>query len=75
MVLGYAGGTMSLSRNYIVPTYLVLALAQAYLLQAARAAPLSGERVDGRLVGRVGAVGLVSLAALFALTNLLVRWE
>ena len=59
-VVGYAAGAMSLSRTYVIPTYLVLALATAYLNVADRDPP-HWYRVHGRLLKYAALLGVAGL--------------
>ncbi len=68
IVVGYAGGIFSLSRAYIVPTYLVIGLAAAHL-RLAWPDPPPDMRVDGRLAVRLLGVGVVGLVGLKVFTQ------
>jgi O-antigen ligase len=68
MVVGYAAGAFSLSRNYIVPTYLILGLATAFLGMAQWSSTRSG-RLDGRLLRRLGLVAAGGMVFLKLLTQ------
>jgi O-antigen ligase len=74
-VTAYATGLLSLSRNYVVPTYLVLGLCQAFLLQArpvpSRPAPARQPSVAWQLF----LPGVVSVAVIYVAIRLLVRWD
>lgn len=70
ILVGYAGGTFSLSRNYVVPTYLVLGLADAYLRTAVPFPPPAAG-LSWRMVVRLLVVGGVGFLALRLLTQLL----
>jgi hypothetical protein len=63
MVVGYAAGMYSLSRNYIVPTYLCLGIAQAYLTLAMPKPPAEYRLspVWAKQTALVGVGGLVFL--------------
>lgn len=78
ILAGYATGILTLSRVYIVPTYLMLGLAAAYL-EIARAREPARHSVfavvDGRLFGRLAGVGIASLASLEIGSRLMVHWE
>ena len=74
MAVAYCGGMLSLSRCYIVPTYLLLGLVTVYLRLAGRYAPLSVPRLDGRLLGRMAAVSVLCLLVIFTFVRLAVRW-
>jgi putative inorganic carbon (HCO3(-)) transporter len=71
LTVGYVVGMLSLSRNYVVPTALVLGLATAYLNVADREPP-AWYRVDRRLalvvvvLGVAGLVGVKAFVTLFA---------
>jgi hypothetical protein len=70
IVVGYAGGIFSLSRNYVVPTYMILGLADAYL-RVALPVPPGWLRFDGRMAGRLAIVGVAGLVGLKLLTQVL----
>src|SRR5262249_1846073 len=61
VVVGYTGGVWSLSRVYVEVTYLVLALAQAYLGMVGASAFPAWRRGLLRRLAWVGAVVLVGL--------------
>lgn len=69
ILVGYAGGTFSLSRNYVVPTYMVLGLADAYL-RMADPFPAAGA-VTWRMGGRLLVLGGAGLIVLRLLTQVL----
>jgi O-antigen ligase len=70
-IVGYAVGLLTVSRNYAVPTYMILGLSTAYLRLVAAGAPKLVpsliSRLDGRLVIRLGlfSVGFLALSNLF----------
>lgn len=68
IIVGYAGGIFSLSRGYIVPTYLVIGLAAAYL-RIAHPTPPPESRLDGRLAVRLLGVGVAGLVGLKIFTQ------
>jgi putative inorganic carbon (HCO3(-)) transporter len=70
ILVGYAGGTFSLSRNYVVPTYLALGLADAYL-RVAVPFPPPAAGLSWRMVGRLLVLGAAGLLFLRVLTQLL----
>jgi len=73
MVVAWAAGTFSLSRNYVVPTYLVLGLATAYV-SVALPDPPEEYRLNRTLVVRLILFGLGLLVFLKLFTQLLVRF-
>lgn len=73
MVVAYAAGTFSLSRNYVVPTYLVLGLATAYT-RIALPDPPAELRVNRALAVRLVLLGIGTLVFLKLFTQLLVRF-
>jgi hypothetical protein len=63
MVVGYACGIFTLSRNYIVPTYLCLGLATSYLTMAMPNPPMSA-CVTRNWLMRLAVTGLVGIVFL-----------
>jgi hypothetical protein len=63
MVVGYAAGIYSLSRNYIVPTYLCLGVVASYLSMAMPNPPYEA-RVSPIWFRRLAVVGIAGLAFL-----------
>jgi O-Antigen ligase len=72
IVVGYVAGMLSLSRTFVVPTYLVLGLTAAYS-QIARPSLPPWFYFDGRMAGRLVGLGIAGLIGLVVLTNLLLR--
>ena len=75
IIAGYAVGMLSLSRTYVVPTYLVLGLAGAYGEIARRNGvepPLP--RVSARLGVRLAALGVLFVAATYCFVRVFGRW-
>lgn len=70
ILVGYAGGIFSISRDYIVPTYLVLGVVDAYL-RCAYPAPPPWLAVTRRTWGRLAAIGVVGFLGLRLLTQVL----
>ena len=66
MVVAYATGLISLTRSYVIPTYLVLGVAAAYGNLVARDAPAAVPRLTVRLLRRVGAVSVICLIVIYA---------
>ncbi len=67
-------GLVSLSRNYSLPTYLLLALAISYLHLVAPHAPRAVPPLSQKLVARAVALSLAFFVALNVGTALLVQW-
>jgi len=76
-VCGYAAGIMLLSRLYIVPTYMLFALAAAYLAQTepSEETAWSSWRLSPGLVARLSAISAGTLIFLEISSRVLVRWE
>jgi hypothetical protein len=62
---GYAVGMLSLTLNYIVPTYMMLGLAAGYCQMTPVRPPLQASRFDLRLVGRFVWISLLFLAGIY----------
>ncbi len=77
MVCAYAAGIMFLSRVYIVPTYMVFALAAAYLAQTEPSEETASWpwRFSPGLMARLSAIGVGALVFLEVSSRMLVRWE
>ena len=73
IVGGYAGGLMSLSCPYMIPTYTVLGLAAVYVRLAERELGVPVARLDGRLARRVAAVSLTFIVAAQVIIRILAR--
>jgi len=76
MAGGYAVGMLSLTRNYINPTYLIPGLAAAYLRLAAADArvPVPLPRCDGWHVKRLVVLSAASLLAIYGYIRLFARF-
>ncbi|MEX2139926.1 MAG: O-antigen ligase family protein [Pirellulales bacterium] len=74
-IAGYAGAMLTLSRNYIVPTYLVLALAAVYLRLVQGDLPLPELKFDQRLARRLAFASVAFLAATYAFVRVFARWS
>ena len=74
IVAAYATGMLSLSRAYIVPTYMVLGLATAYLrlVSAHLRAPVL--RFNGQLVLRLVAASAASLVGIYVFVRVFARY-
>lgn len=73
MVVGYAVGLWSLSRNYVPPTFLILGLASAYLRVSEAEIRAPALQLDGRLLKQLGVVSLASVALIYASIRLLTQ--
>jgi O-antigen ligase len=74
MVGAYTGGMLTLSRGYVVPTYLVLGLVAAYVSTAVRPT-LAVLHCDTRLAGRIVVVAVCSLVLIIVATRVLVQFK
>jgi putative inorganic carbon (HCO3(-)) transporter len=75
MVVGYGVGLLSLSRNYVCPTVLVLGLASDYAWLSAQESPVPVLRLDGSLARRLVVVSLGAVVLIYASIRILARWE
>jgi O-antigen ligase len=75
LLVGYAAGMLTLSRNYIAVTYLVLGLASVYLSLTRPRSDLLGTRLEWRLVRHMVTLNVVFIGAFYLLARLLVRWS
>jgi O-antigen ligase len=73
-LIAYAAGMMFLSRSYVVPTYLMLGLAAAYLRVVPTSPPLPPIRMSVSLLGRAALIGVLFVVAIHAFVRLTLRW-
>lgn len=74
LMAGYAVGMWSLSRCYIVPTYMLLALIGGYARLAVPPSIPALPCLDGRLVGRLALVSFAGLAGIHLFVRVFVRY-
>jgi len=74
-IAGYAGAMLSLSRNYIVPTYLVIGLSAVYLRLVQGDIPLREFRFDQRLARRMAFASVLFVAGTYAFVRVFARWS
>lgn len=76
MIAAYATGILTLSRSYIVLTYMVLGLATAYfqLTRKYAISPLPERRFDLKLARRFALVGVAFVMASYVFVRIFVRW-
>lgn len=72
-VLGYAGGSYSVSRNYVIPTYMILGISTVYLRLAYPTIP-HWLRFDRRMVRRLSFVGVAGFIFLKLFTQIMVKY-
>ena len=75
MILGYVVGMLSLSVNYVQPTYLPLALASIYIRLNEEETGIQTLRLDGRLVKRLVLVSILCVVTMYISIRLMSRWE
>jgi hypothetical protein len=74
IVAAYAAGMVSLSRAYVVPTYMVLGLATAYVRLASEHLPAPVLRFDAPLVRRLILASVASLVGIYVFIRIFVRY-
>jgi O-antigen ligase len=74
MVVGFGVGLLSLSRNYVVPTFLSLGLASAYIRLNAEETLVPALSLDKRLVGQLAMTSLASVTLIYTSIRLLGQW-
>ena len=75
VVVGYAMGMMTLSRSYIIPTYLVLGLATVLPQMGGADASASGCRFDTRHLARMIGLSAAFVAVIRTFVLMNVRWQ
>ncbi len=73
-VAGYSVGMLTLSLSFVVPTYLMLALAVAYSRVTVCAPPLPPLRLDERTFVRFLGLGIAYLAVMYVFIRLFINW-
>ncbi len=71
----YAIGMLTLSRQYVVPTYMILALAAAYLRMTPVHPPLPNARFSLRLVPRIVGLSAAFLIGLHVFVRVFIHWS
>lgn len=74
MLAGYAGGIFSISRTYVIPTYILFGIVAAFLRDAATYPPLPPSRLDGRMMKRILVTTFVVLALHYIFTRTVVKF-
>ena len=74
ILVAYAAGLMSLSRNYVVPTYLILGIIAAYLRMTPVESGVEGRRSGYRFLVKLGGVSVLFIIGWFAVTRTFVTW-
>ena len=75
MLVGFAVSMFSLSRNYVVPTYLMFGLAAVYVHMAAAGSQVPLLRFDRAFVKRLAISSVCFLAAIYLFVRLGVHWH
>lgn len=75
ILVSYAVNLLGSSRNYDIPTYLLLGLATVYLRLATQHIELTGYRLSLRLVARIAAVSLITALVLQGVILAAVNWN
>jgi hypothetical protein len=74
IVVGYCTALLALSRNYIVPTYLILALVTVYLRLATEGTSLRPPRLDARLAQRIGLISIIFVISAYLFVRTFARF-
>jgi hypothetical protein len=74
-VAAYVVGMLSLTRSYLVPTYLTLGLATAYSRVTPAAGGAAGPRMNGRLLRELVAVSIIFLVLAHFWVRASVHWQ
>jgi hypothetical protein len=74
IVASYATGMLSLSENYIAPTYTMLGLSTALIRLTATQPPLGGTQLDGKLVQRIILLSVAFLVGTFIFIQINLRY-
>jgi len=74
IVAAYAAGLLSLSRPYVVTTYMVLGLVTAFAGLAAANRPVPLMRFNPRLLLRLATASVTYLVAIYAVVRVFAHW-
>jgi O-Antigen ligase len=74
IVVGYAAGAFSLTRNFVVPTYMVLGIAAAFITMSYGGGTPDWFRLNRRLLTRIAIVGVLGLVFLKFFTQSMVQF-
>jgi O-antigen ligase len=74
IVAAYVGGMWSLSRSYVVPTYMVLGLASVYIPAAGIRPPLTMLHLSPKLALRLLAVGFFTLVGVYLFVRVFAKY-
>ena len=73
-VAGYAVGSLTISRCYVTPTYLILGLPCAFLALVDPGVTPEPRRLNQKLIGKVLFLSIVFLAVTYLYCRLFARW-
>ena len=73
IVAGYAGGLMSLSCPYTIPTYTVLGMAAVFVILAEQDLRVPVARLNGKLARRLGLMSLAFIITAQVAVRLLLQ--
>jgi putative inorganic carbon (hco3(-)) transporter len=74
IVAAYAAGLLTISRNYIVPTYMIFGLVNVYLRLATEGSPLRPPRFDLGFVQRLGTISVVFIITAYFFVRTFARF-
>ncbi|HEX5445017.1 MAG TPA: O-antigen ligase family protein [Pirellulales bacterium] len=74
MVCGCAASMLTISRPYVLPTYLTLGLAASFLGQLQPTLGLAEQPLGKQLLKHIGAASLAMLAAIYLFVRVFARW-
>lgn len=74
IVVGYIGGIFSLSRNFVVPTYLILGIGAAFIAMTCGGGVPDWFRLNRRLVKRLAIIGVLGFVFLKFFTQFMVQF-
>ena len=74
IVAAYAAGVLTISRNYIVPTYMLFGLVNVYLRLATEGSALRPPRFDLGFVQRLGTISVVFIITAYFFVRTFARF-
>lgn len=74
IIAAYGTGLLTISRNYIAPTYMIFAIVTVYLQLATKDSPVAPRRLGNNLIHHFVAAGILFIMIIYLFTRLFARF-